>query len=232
VSDSDVHPGAVGPEGEARLLEFLATIQGQADSLYLLGDMFEFWFEYRTVIPKRGFGLLARLAELRRAGTALFFLKGNHDFWFQSFLQRELGAESVHDELETTIDGKRVHLSHGDGLDRGAVPRLFRALMRNQVNGALYSLFHPDVGVGLARWVARRSRELSARPYLLEDMARFAQAKLAAGCDVVFMAHSHVPEERRFGAGVYINVGDWIRSLTYGVIRDGEASLERFGAGQ
>jgi len=169
---------------------------------------------------------MARLAELTRAGTRIVYLRGNHDFWFRGFLERELGVETPGDELAAEIDGRRVFLAHGDGLDKGFVPRVFRRLMRSRMNGALYSLIHPDVGIGLAQWVAGRSRDLEAKLYLCEDMARFAQAKLGQGFDIVMMGHSHVPETRQFTNGIYVNVGDWIRSFSYGVIRDGAAGLE------
>jgi UDP-2,3-diacylglucosamine hydrolase len=228
---ADAHLGAGRVEAEQRLLRFLVSLKGRADSLYILGDLFEFWLEYGAVIPKRGFAALARLAELRDGGTRLVYLKGNHDFWFKDFFRRELGVESVHDHLEAVVDGRRVFLCHGDELDRGFVPRFFRMLMRSRVNGALYSLIHPDIGMGFARWVAGRSRAGGPKLHLLEDMARFAQVRIDAGCDVVMMAHSHVPEVRRLGRGVYVNIGDWLTSFTYGVIRNGVVSLERFEAG-
>ncbi len=224
---SDAHIGARPGQSEARLLSFLETIRGAAESLYLLGDMFEFWFEYRHVIPKQGLRLLSLLAELRRQGTAIGYLKGNHDFRFEDFLARQLGTEAA-DELDATIDGRRVYLAHGDALDCGLVPRLFRGLMRSRLNRALYSLLHPDLGIGLAYRVALLSRDLGAKPYLQEAMARFASEKLDAGFDIVIMGHSHVPEMRELGPGVYVNIGDWVRNFTYGRMEDGRVTLERF----
>jgi len=224
---SDAHIGGGSPDAEQRLFRFLESIRGRAESLYILGDLFEFWFEYGRAIPKLGFRALAELAELRRTGTRIGYLKGNHDFWFKDFWRRELGAEAA-DELDLTLDGKRVFLAHGDRLDRGFVPRFFRALMRNRLNGWLYSLLHPDLGIGLAQAVARTSRVESTKPSLVEDMARFAGSRLAAGFDIVILGHSHVPEVRQLGNGVYLNVGDWLTHFTYGVIRDGVPSLEVF----
>lgn len=224
---SDAHIGGGSPDAEQRLFRFFESLRGKAESLYILGDLFEFWFEYSRAIPKVGFQALAELAELRRTGTRISYLKGNHDFWFKDFWRRELGAEAA-DELDVTVDGKRVFLAHGDFLDRAAVPQFFRALMRSRFNGWLYSLLHPDIGIGLAHSVARTSRADSTKPCLVEDMAAFAQGKLTAGFDIVIMGHSHVPELRRFDGGVYINVGDWMTRFTYGVIRDGVPSLEVF----
>ena len=224
---SDAHIGGGNAVAEQRLFRFLESIRGNAQSLYILGDLFEFWFEYSRAIPKTGFRALAELAELARTGTHIGYLKGNHDFWFQDFWRRELGAEAA-DELDVSLDGKRVFLAHGDKLDRALVPRVFRVLMRSQVNGWLYSLLHPDMGIGLAREVARLSRAESTKPSLVEDMAKFATDKLDCGFDIVIMGHSHVPELRQLGRGAYLNVGDWVTHFTYGVIRDGVPSLHGF----
>jgi UDP-2,3-diacylglucosamine hydrolase len=224
---SDAHIGGGNPDAEQRLFRFLESIRGKAESLHILGDLFEFWFEYGRAIPKPGFRALAELAELRRTGTRIGYLKGNHDFWFKDFWRRELGAEAA-DEMDVVLDGKRVFLAHGDVLDRTPVPRVFRVLMRSRFNGWLYSLLHPDLGIGLALAVARVNRFKSAKPSLVEDMARFAAGKLASGFDVVVLGHSHVPEVRQYGCGQYLNVGDWLNHFTYGVIRDGVPSLEVF----
>ena len=224
---SDAHIGGGSPDAEQRLFRFLESIRGKAESLYILGDLFEFWFEYNRAIPKPGFRALAELAELSRTGTHIGYLKGNHDFWFKDFWQRELGAEAA-DELDVTLDGRRVFLAHGDVIDRAVVPRVFRVLMRSRLDGWLYSLLHPDIGIGLAQAIARASRVKNSKPSLVEDMARFAEGKLASGFDIVIMGHSHVPEVRQLGCGVYLNVGDWLTHFTYGVIRDGVPSLEVF----
>ena len=224
---SDAHIGGGSPEAEQRLFRFLESIRGKAESLHILGDLFEFWFEYSQAIPKQGFRALAELAELRRTGTSIGYLKGNHDFWFKDFWRRELGAEAA-DEMDLRLDGKRVFLAHGDALDRAAVPRMFRVLMRSRFNGWLYSMLHPDLGIGLAQSIARASRADSTKPSLVDDMATFARNKLSVGFDIVILGHSHVPELRRMDGGAYLNVGDWLTHFTYGAIRDGVPSLEVF----
>lgn len=225
---SDAHVGAGTAAAEDRLVRFIDSLSGRAESLYVLGDLFEFWFEYRRVIPKRGFRVLAALSGLARSGTRLTFLKGNHDFWFQEFLGRELGGARAADWLAETIDGRRAYLCHGDALDRGFVPRFFRGLMRGRLNARLYSLLHPDLGVGLAEWVARRSRQNSAPPELRERLRTFAIDKLGHGFGLVVMGHTHEPELVESGTGIYLNTGDWLAQFSYGVVRDGRVALERF----
>ncbi|MGQ9708635.1 MAG: UDP-2,3-diacylglucosamine diphosphatase [bacterium] len=225
---SDAHLGSRIQEAEQRLAQFLYSIKNRAESLYILGDLFEFWFEYRQVVPSAGLGVVAPLAALRRAGTRVVFLRGNHDVWYKGVLKREFGFEGFYDELCEVIDGKRVFLCHGDALDKQLIPRLFRRLMRSKVDAGLYSIPHPDVGVGLARWIARRSRERGAKPTLIEAMRGFAQTKIEQGFDVVIMGHSHIPEILEFDKGVYLNTGDWIKNFTFGLIENGRVNLKWF----
>ncbi|MGC8797534.1 MAG: UDP-2,3-diacylglucosamine diphosphatase [candidate division WOR-3 bacterium] len=225
---SDAHLGSRQAAAECRLADFLKSLQGRAAGLYILGDLFEFWFEYRRVIPKAGLKIIGLLSALRSSGTAVVLLKGNHDVWFRGVLEQELGLGGFYDELSVELEGRRVFMTHGDGLDKSLVPRVFRGLMRNRINGALFSLVHPDIGVGAARWIARKSREQGAKPALVKAMRQFAQSKLAAGYDVVIMGHSHIPERVEFEKGVYLNLGDWVQNFTYGVIAEGAVRLERW----
>ena len=225
---SDAHLGSRQPLAEKRLVDFLLSIRGRADGLYILGDLFEFWFEYYRVVPGAGLGILAQLAELRRRGTRVVFLRGNHDVWYQGVLKREFGFEGFYDELSEVVDGKRVFLLHGDVLDRQLVPRWFRSLMRSRVNATLFSILHPDIGIGLARWIARKSREKGAKPELVERMRDFARSKIKEGFDIVIMGHSHIPEILELNNGVYLNIGDWLKNFTYGLIENSRVSLERF----
>ncbi|MFO7651973.1 MAG: UDP-2,3-diacylglucosamine diphosphatase [bacterium] len=225
---SDAHVGAGMPEAERRLVRFIDTIAGRADSLCILGDLFEFWFEYGRVIPKRGFAVLAALSNLARSGTRLVWLKGNHDFWFGDFIERELGGACAADRLDERIDGRRVFACHGDALDRGLVTWFFRSLMRSRFNAQLYSFLHPDLGVALAESVARRSRGHEAGPELRRRLRDDALARLDSGYDLVLMGHTHEPEMVERGERAYINTGDWLTHFSYCVVRDGRPSLERF----
>ncbi|MEO0067709.1 MAG: UDP-2,3-diacylglucosamine diphosphatase [candidate division WOR-3 bacterium] len=225
---SDAHLGSRTPAAERRLADFLSSIKGRASSLYILGDLFEFWFSYKRVMPSAGLGILSQIAELRRNGTRVILFKGNHDVWLDERLKQELGFEGFYDELETEIDGKRVFLMHGDALDKEFLPRVFRSLMRSRLNARLFSLLHPDIGIGLARWIARKSREKGAKPSLVLGMQGFAKDKISQGFDFVIMGHSHIPERLEFEGGIYLNIGDWVKSFTYGLLDNGRLSLERF----
>ncbi|MEO0082661.1 MAG: UDP-2,3-diacylglucosamine diphosphatase [candidate division WOR-3 bacterium] len=224
---ADAHLGAGTAEAEERLLCFLETVRSRANVLYVLGDLFDFGFEYRRVIPKCGVKILAELSRLRRDGTRVVYLPGNHDFRFGTFLCQEVEVPAGKN-LEQEIDGLRVWMGHGDELEQRPVSVLFRSFSRSRTAHWLYSLLHPDVGVSLADWVARRSRERQADEKLRERMAEFAKTKLGDGFDVVVLAHSHLPELRRYGSGIYLNIGDWLENFTYGVISNRAVALERF----
>lgn len=224
---SDAHLGASPPGTEERLLAFLRSIRAKADSLYILGDLFDFWFEYGSAIPKTGFRVLTELAKLGEAGTRIVYLSGNHDLRLRDFFSRELGIETA-PELEETIDGMRVWMKHGEEIDRRWLSVFFRRLMRSRLNSSLYSFIHPDVGIGFANRVAARSRARGLDPGLKHEMRRFAEEKLRRGVDVAVMAHVHEPELLRTDCGVYVNTGDWLTHFSYAVIRDGEVMLGYF----
>ncbi len=222
---SDAHLGAAPAGAEKKLVAFLRSIRGQADSLYILGDLFDFWFEYGRAIPKHGFRVLAGLARLRETGTRIVYIAGNHDIRFTDFFRRELDIETA-PALVETIDGLRVFMRHGDEVDRRPVSLLFRRLMKSRLNNFLYSFVHPDIGIGFAAWVARRSRARGHDESLRTAMHEYARHRLADGHDVVMLGHVHYPELRKFPEGVYLNTGDWLDSFSYGVIRDGTVALE------
>ncbi len=224
---SDAHIGA-GPAGaEERLLSFLESIQGRADSLYIIGDLFDFWFESDRAVPEYGFRTMAEISRLHRAGTRITCLAGNHDFRFQQFFSREVGARRA-DIVEEVIDNRRVWMSHGDHVDQRLISVLFRRLMRSRAGEVAYSLVPCDMRMELAGWAARISRAREQDEYLREELARFAAGKLAQGFDLVVMGHLHIPELRRIEHGLYLNTGDWLTHFSYGMIKDGVVSLEYF----
>lgn len=232
---SDVHLGIGNAGAEERFQQFLLSIRDRAEALYILGDLFDFWFEYRRVVPRISLEVLTRLARLAETGTRVYLLRGNHDVWFKGWLERGLKLEGVFDELVVRIGDRRCYLTHGDALDRGFVPRIFRGLMRRGCAAALFSLLHPDLGIGLARRVAGFSRqrmEQRGDAVRVQRVLRdFARRKVAEGYQLVILGHSHIPEFVRFnGSGVYINTGDWLRNFTYAVLGEGEPELRRFPA--
>ncbi|MGA9115523.1 MAG: UDP-2,3-diacylglucosamine diphosphatase [Bacteroidota bacterium] len=229
---SDVHLGLGPPEAEKakenRLLRFLEGIRPACEELFILGDLFDFWFEYRTVIPRGYHRTLAALQAFTDAGVRVRYLVGNHDCWTDGFLETELGMELHRSPFQAEVQGKKVYLHHGDGLapaDRGY--RLLKPLLRSPAGFRLYRWIHPDIGVRLARGSSRTSRAYTARKDYGEEegVAGFARARIEAGADLVVMGHLHKPSLQRFGSGWYANLGDWITHNTYGEMKEGGFAL-------
>ena len=235
---SDVHLG-LGTRNEehakeSRLLSFLRSILPLTTELYILGDLFDFWFEYRTVIPKGFHRTLSAIQQYTDSNIPVHYLTGNHDFWMGDFFSSELGAIVHRDPFERVLDGKRVFLHHGDGLatnDMGY--RMIKPVLRNRFNIWLYRWLHPDLGIPLARGSSRSSRQYTShKDYGETDgMIAFAEKKIAEGMDYVIMGHRHQSCYRHLGKGVYVNLGDWISEGSYAVMSDGVIKLERWEGG-
>jgi UDP-2,3-diacylglucosamine hydrolase len=208
------------------IVAFLDHVARDAQALYILGDLFDYWFEYGTVVPKGYVRLLGKLAQLSDAGISISYLTGNHDFWLKSYFTNELNIEVMREPVERLIGGRRFYLHHGDGLLRRDVGyRMLKRVLRNPVNMFLFSLLPPDAATAIARWSSRTSRaHTSARTYESDDMTRFARQKIEEGFDFVVMGHNHAPLIRNIAGGIYVNLGDWIEACTYAVF-DG-ASLQ------
>jgi UDP-2,3-diacylglucosamine hydrolase len=234
---SDAHLGAEArareAEREGRLHDFLKSLPGRASQLYVSGDLFDFWFEYRTAIPRRHFGTLAVLRQVREAGVAITYLDGNHDFWLGRFLQDELGVRTLQGPVTLTEQGRRIWLHHGDGLVRGDLGyRVLRRVIRHPVSIALYGLLHPDLGIPLAQQVSRWSRRSRGEKPLEPERlwSEVALPRFAEGFDTVIVGHFHHTWERREPGREFFLLGDWISRFTYARLEGGEVHLEHWGA--
>lgn len=229
---SDVHLGLGDRERERgkedSLLAFLRTILHDAANVFVVGDLFDFWFEYRTVVPRGFHRTLAALSAFTEKGIPVHYIAGNHDFWMGDFFRTELGMKVFRDPVDVTLDGKRIHIHHGDGLaENDTGYRLIKPVLRNRVNIALYRWLHPDIGVPLARGSSRASRAYTSNKDYGEGagMLRYAERMIAQGADIVVMGHTHRPSLLPLGRGVYVNLGDWITNNSYGVMSDGCMTL-------
>ena len=231
---SDAHLGQADRGKEElkfrKLCSFFDMVAAKGERLYILGDLFDFWFEYKHAIPKEHVSVLFELSKLIESGVKLTYITGNHDFWLGDLLTRRLGVEVFKDELTVTHDGKRIFLIHGDGLakkDRGY--RILKKIMRNRFNIFLYRQVPPDIGIPFAKFCSRLSRgHTSERPKesFLREYRDYAQRRLNDGYDCVISAHTHYPEQIEYENGVYINTGDWCVNFTYAVLKDGRLELK------
>lgn len=216
---------------ENRLLAFFDHVRKRGNRLFIVGDLFDFWFEYAHAIPRHSHRIVHALKNLVDAGVRIHFIVGNHDFAVGRFFSEELGIP-VHDRpVEKEIDGKRFFISHGDGVnpkDRGY--RLIRRIFRHPVSIALFRLLHPDTGFWIARTLSNLSRD--HRP--VKDLDRiciaYAEARFAEGFDCVVLGHTHRPQEHRSGGRTYVNTGEWMTLFTYAVYDGRSLRLEHWEA--
>ena len=232
---SDAHLGLGSREEERekerRLIAFLDEIRRDANQLFIVGDLFDAWFEYRTVIMRGFHRLLAKLDECTEQGIAIHYLAGNHDYWMKDFFSDELRMKTYHEPFETIIDGKKVFIHHGDGLSNNdAGYRILKKILNSRVNIWLFSWVHPDIGIKIARSSSRKSRHYtSGKDYGGQDgMLTFARKKIEEGFDVVIMGHRHSPVCTPIGKGFYINLGDWIEHNTYAEMSGGRIELKKW----
>ena len=242
---SDVHldVGEGDRERRAEFVEFLRGLDGSVDRVIVLGDLFDFWFEYKHVIFSGYFEVLRAFAKLRDHGVELHLVCGNHDYWAGRFLEEDLKFKVHRDPVLMDFNGKRVLLVHGDGLNkRDWAYRMYRRIARARAVVWAFRRLHPDRAMGIARWVSRNSRRMSeARGPEKGSEARalraFAQEALRRGeGDVIICGHAHAPTYEEYetptGPGLYINCGDWMYHRAY-VEWDGSAfHLHQREAGQ
>ncbi|HFE64838.1 hypothetical protein B1H10_01605 [candidate division KSB1 bacterium 4484_188] len=225
---SDVHFGTKYSKSEKikenSLLSFFDHVSQYGDRLFIVGDLFDFWFEYRQTIPRGYSRILCGLSNLRELGKEMHYIAGNHDFWMRDFLKKELNINLHFDELNYQLEGKKFYIFHGDGVAKGERGyRFLKKIFRNKINIFLYSLIHPDIGIPLAKWVSGLSRQHTANNQTPDetDYINLALRKFEEGFDYFIFGHLHAPRYQLFGQKVYLNLGDWINHFTYAVF-DGE----------
>ncbi len=235
---SDAHLGAEAPGREAaraaRLHGFLDSLAGRISTLVVVGDLFDFWFEYRTAIPRRHFATLAALARLRDSGVAITYLCGNHDFWLGTFLSETLGIRTADGAVTVEEQGRRIWVHHGDGLVGGDLGyRMLRKVLRSPLSIRLYGLLHPDLGIPLAHAASAWSRGSREEPPLQPDRLwnEIGRPRFEQGYDAVVIGHFHHAFERREDGHELFVLGDWIEHFTDLELRDGRLPLERWRGG-
>jgi UDP-2,3-diacylglucosamine hydrolase len=228
---SDTHLGAAGPEVERDLLAFLRALRGRASTLIVNGDLFDFWFEWKTVIPRGAFKTLGALSELKDSGTRIIWVAGNHDCWGGEVLRDDLGVDYRMDAWEGELAGWRARVEHGDGLreveDKGY--RRLRGVIRNPVSIRLFSWLHPDFATRIATATSHTSRDYRAADEGT-GLRAVAHAALAADpdLDLLVYAHSHVATLERVGRGVFANAGSWLDEPTYLTVSERSIEMRRW----
>jgi UDP-2,3-diacylglucosamine hydrolase len=233
---ADAHLRAPEDENYRRLLLFLEGLRGTTETLFILGDLFEFWIGYRKPPFTHYFPVLDQLRQLVDCGTGIGYLEGNHDFHMGPFFKETLGATVHRGPAAVDIDGKRVYLCHGDQINRRDVGyRLLRFVLHNRLSGALVPIVPVGAVSSLADWMSRASRQNRQRrgpkSDYLEMARKFAAARFAEGCELVVAGHFHHPLLERTADGgekTLLLLGDWISDYSYGEWNDGVVSLRKF----
>jgi len=237
---SDIHLGAGGynnsREREDRFVRWLDVIKTDAAEVFLMGDIFDFWFEYKTVVPRGYIRLLGKLAELSDSGVKLYFFKGNHDMWMFDYFVQELNATIISNELVIERGGKKFFLHHGDGLGPGdGLYKSLKKIFRSKLCQWLFARIHPNLGIGIANAWSQKSRIVHAKNTPRMDLQ---QEWLVVYCrevikttyyDYMVFGHRHLPldidlDER----SRYINLGEWVNYSSYAVFDGKELKLEHF----
>jgi UDP-2,3-diacylglucosamine hydrolase len=214
---------------EERLLTLFEEIKARGSHLYIVGDLFDFWFEYKFAIPGAYLRVLSGLLDLTRSGIKVVYLPGNHDFWMKDYLSREAGVELVGDTHEIFHFGKKIFLIHGDGLRKDDVGyRMIKRIFRNKVCIWLYSQLPVNLAYRLAMGTSHASREYTTNRKKSDpsDYIEFARKKVAEGYDAVIMGHVHLPQIEKVGKGLYINCGDFFEHFSYVVMDEGGYKLQ------
>jgi len=234
---SDIHLGAGSEADEQeklrRLTTFLNFINQPGNQLYIVGDLFDFWFEYRHVIPNQYFTVLYRLHKLVENNITVHFLPGNHDRWIRNFFVEQVRIR-VHPEIYMSeIHSKNILLFHGDGISKKDTGyRILKKIFRNPINIFLYRLLHPDLGIPLAKFMSAGSRKHTAgREFDDEpDYLKFAMEQFDRGIDYVIVGHSHKPLYRKIDNHILLNLGDWIHHFSYGRLEAGNLTLQQWNS--
>ncbi len=236
---SDVHLGYGPPtedrEREHRLVRLLDEIlaqarNGEASGVFIVGDLFDSWFEFSSVIPRRHVRTIAGLARIAEL-VPVEYLMGNHDFGHKNYFEKELSIPVHASDIERTLLGKKFYIAHGDGKaanDTGYL--ILRGILRNPVLQSAYRLVHPDLGIRFAEWISGRSRSYTDQRdalHKVDGLRAFAEKIIGEKeIDFVVMGHRHSPQLITLEKGTYINLGDWIHSYTYGIFDENGFRIE------
>ncbi len=231
---SDAHLGDQLPYPAHRqtdLVNFLTSVKNQMTHLYILGDLFDFWIEYRHAIRPDFFPILHCFRTLVEKGVQIEYVCGNHDFAFGPFLTGKIGIRIHEEPITVNLQGRQIHLVHGDGIIQSDVSQRFLIkLLRNRYLHQVYYLLHPTLGVGLAQSISMASRRKGSQhkpKYNHTDYRAVAKALLNRH-DMVLMGHTHYPELVKWGDKVYCNTGDWVKHFTYARLQEGQLELFRY----
>jgi UDP-2,3-diacylglucosamine hydrolase len=225
---SDFHLGAPNTSEskirERRIIRWLDSIESDAAAIFLVGDIFDFWFEYGEVIPKGFIPFVSKISQLRDKKIPIFFFTGNHDLWMKDYFTQELGIPVYHHPIELQVEGQKILVGHGDGLGPGDRSyKLLKRVFTNPLAKGLFRWFHPDLGIRLAKAWSGHSRisnlQKNENHFLNEGEWLWSYCKEVEAKfhhDLYIFGHRHLPLELKVSENsTYFNLGEWVTQNTY-----------------
>jgi UDP-2,3-diacylglucosamine hydrolase len=237
---SDFHLGAPthqkSLEREKRIVRWLDEVKQDAAEIYLMGDMFDFWFEYKHVVPKGFSRLLGKIAEITDSGIPITFFTGNHDMWMFDYFPKELGVTLYREPIVREYNGKKFFLGHGDGLGPGDKGYKFiKKVFANPICQWLFARLHPNFAMGMAQYWSKKSRMangISDEKFTGEEnewlIVYVKELLKKEHYDYFIFGHRHLPLDVKLGNSRYINLGEWIKYNTYAVFDGTNLELKSF----
>ncbi len=220
---SDIHLGLRSPkierEMEKKLVRFLNHAKDSSDELFIIGDLFDYWFEYKRVIQKGFIRTLAALSDYSDSGKKIHYIIGNHDFLHRDFFEKEIGALMYHVPIDLILNGGKFFIAHGDGMVKNDLGyKILKRVLRNKSLQKIYSLVHPDLGIKIASATSKTSRDYTSNKNygMLDGLAEAAKSKIDSGYDYVIFGHSHNRSLEKYKQGTYVNLGTWLDQPCYG----------------
>lgn len=238
---SDFHLGVPtyekSVEREKLVVQWLEEVSKDADAIYIVGDIFDFWYEYKHAVPKGFVRFQGKIAELTDKGIEVHFFIGNHDMWMFDYFPKELGVFLHREPIQVEVGGKKLLIGHGDGLGPGDKGYKFiKKIFSNRFFQWCFARLHPNFGIGVANYFSRKSRAATGdvdEVFLGEDkewLVSYSKEQLQKEhFDYFVFGHRHLPINLSVGENSrYINLGDWIKYNTYAVFVDGELMLKTY----
>ncbi|WP_256011105.1 UDP-2,3-diacylglucosamine diphosphatase [Desertivirga xinjiangensis] len=237
---SDFHLGvadySLSRQREDKVVRWLDSIKNDAAELYLVGDVFDFWFEYKRAVPRGFIRFLGKLSELADAGVKITLFKGNHDMWMFGYLTEEMGIQIVSNELQIELSGKKFYIHHGDGLGPGdAKYKFLKKIFRSKICQWLFARIHPNLGIGIALSWSKQSRIAGMKKESFmgekqEWLVIYSKEILQKRhIDYFVFGHRHLPLDITLAENSrYINLGEWINYNSYAVFDGEELHLKYF----
>lgn len=238
---SDFHLGAPDGKGslhtEKKVVAWLDHIKEEAEAIILAGDIFDFWFEYKNAIPKGFVRLQGKLAEITDSGTTVIFFTGNHDMWMFDYFPKELNINIYREPMKLEINGIKLLVGHGDGLGPSDLTyKIMKKIFSNKICQWAFARIHPNLGIGLAKYWAGKSRISNEGTDTFEQDTDFLldfckRNEEKEHFDYYIFGHRHVPLEIKINeSSTYINLGDWVTNSYYAEFDGHQVSLIKFDA--